>query len=459
MIATRIDNGGKLNVALNQEEKQQFIPEVLSPGNKSNYELNLKMDTQGKFYIHSKINIENISEDDWGELVFYFIPNMFTQENSPSIKDPAIVEIESVKVNGTKASFNMKKDTFTVLLVSVLPPGNEATIDIQYSFKLPKYGIRFTKKNNNYYLAQWYPMLATYRDGAWNKEDYQLFGDPYHTSFSNFTVDYEIPKEYTIVTTSSDDIHPNKNSGYLKSDNVKEFFIAFLKTPSITQKEIDGINIRVFGVGNYEEYNEEILQIACEAVQYFQQTIGEYPYKQLDIILDGKGMEYPGVVTAGTIGNDTIGSNELMLDPLKKLVVHEIAHQWFYSVISNDPFYDGWLDESFAVLTTELFFSDLYNYEFSPKSNFLDEYTLPVNLPLNSYSSGNVGTYNYTKPMINLWNIFKETGGKSKLEEFLKSYYDTYQYKELNTQEFIRFMSYFLDLENDNYFEDWIVLE
>ena len=29
-------------------------------------------------------------------------------------------------------------------------------------------------------------------------------------------------------------------------------------------------------------------------------------------------------------------------------ISHEVAHQWFYSVIGNDPYNEPWLDESFA---------------------------------------------------------------------------------------------------------------
>lgn len=69
------------------------------------------------------------------------------------------------------------------------------------------------------------------------------------------------------------------------------------------------------------------------------------------------------------------------------------------------------------------------------------------------------GTYHYYKPTVNLWNIFNEHGGIEELKEFLKAYYNTYQYKELNTQEFIKYLSHYLDIENDDYFEEWITLK
>lgn len=448
------------------ESKPPFNPTYLSAGNESQYSIDLKMNDQGNFNIDSTVTIKNTSPDQWDQVVFYFIPNMFTKENS-YLDTPSIVDITNIKVNGTIASFTLEKDTLTVPLATALLPENEVNIEVQYSFSLPEYGRRFTKSGDNYYLAQWYPMVATYRNGKWNKEEYLLYGESYHTSFSDFTFNYQIPKAYQIATSSDEDIHPSKNSGTLKANNVKEFFVSILKDSTMTEDEVDGINVRVFDVGKFEKHKEEILHIATDALQYFQQHIGEYPYEQLDIILDEIAMEYPGIVTVGQIGS---GKNRgaFKLDPeqLKDKVVHEIAHQWFYSVISNDPFYDGWLDETFAELTTALFFADLENKEFEPAAiispngeNTLSKLTLPVNLPLNQYPPYGNSPYHYYKPLINLWNIFREHGGQEKFNEFLKAYYETYQYKELNTQEFTRFLSDFLELENTDPFKEWILLD
>ncbi len=439
-------------------EIRNFTPEVLSPGNESEYVFKLALNDKGNFNVDSSITIKNTSADQWNEVLFYFIPNMFTEENS-TLENPANVEIENVLVNGADASFTLNKDTLTVLLETALLQNNELKIDFQYSFTLPEGGRRFTKNRDNYYLAQWYPMVATYRNSKWNKEEYLSYGETYHTSYSDFTLNYEIPKGYTIVTTSSLDLYPSKESGILTAKNAKEFFITILKESTMTEETIDDINVRVFGVAKSEKDQTEILQLSLEAIQYFQQTIGEYPYQQLDIILDEISMEYPGIVTAGYMNGRKLNS-----DALKGTVVHEIAHQWFYSAISNDPFFDGWLDEGFATLTTQLFFFDLENKEIGPLDFQLkneEEVTLPVNLPLNQYSQNgtNISNYHYYKPGIMLWNIFKENGGKEKLGEFLKAYYKTYKYQELNSLEFTRFLSHFLELKNDDYFKDWILLD
>ncbi|MBU5253110.1 M1 family peptidase, partial [Lysinibacillus capsici] len=174
------------------------------------------------------------------------------------------------------------------------------------------------------------------------------------------------------------------------------------------------------------------------------------------IIVDGMGMEYPGIVTVGSIYNTGPSNSQ----ELKNMVIHEIAHQWFYGIVSNDPYSDAWLDEGFAVFAASLFkLSKLketedYNSMYRPDPNL----ELPVNLPLNQYES-NMSSYVYGKSARKLWELFKDNGEVKEAEKFLKIYYHFYKYKEIDTKEFVRFVKYYFDLKDDTLFEGWLELE
>ncbi|MGE7609733.1 M1 family metallopeptidase [Peribacillus frigoritolerans] len=435
-----------------KQGKGEFSPKGLSPGSESEYDINMEMDVEGNFKIHSTTSIKNISTDKWEQLVFYFIPNMFTENNS-YLEKPSTVKVESINLDGKTVKFNLEKDTLTVPLNEKLEPNQNVVLDIKYEFTLPEKGLRFTKNENNYFLAQWYPMIATYRNHKWNKEEYRLKGETYHTAFSDFKIQYKSPKDLTLISSSDNDRYPSERTGILEGENLKDFYISFLKEPNVIQKKTDDITIRVFGVDERKELHKEKSEMAIEAMNYFQDTIGPYPHKQLDIILDEKGMEYPGVVTAGSNYNRLESPEHL-----KRIVVHEIAHQWFYGVISNDPYHDAWLDEGITDLATLLFYANQGN-DISFDEELFKELTLPVNLPLDKYSSTDQNNYIYGKSSTMLWKVFQKNGGELKAEDFLKNYYDHYQYKEVDTQEFVRFLKYYLNLKNDGYFKDWILLE
>ena len=83
---------------------------------------------------------------------------------------------------------------------------------------MPEKGLRFNKNEKNYFLAQWYPMLATYRDNNWNKEEYRFKGETYHTSFSDFKIHYSIADNFTIVSSSEMDSFPSEQEGVLEGN-------------------------------------------------------------------------------------------------------------------------------------------------------------------------------------------------------------------------------------------------
>ncbi|WP_338657395.1 M1 family metallopeptidase (plasmid) [Sporosarcina psychrophila] len=421
-----------------------FNPQEVPAGSQSNYNMKLSMDTNGLFSADISIDILNVSNEKWDELKLYFIPNMFTSENSPQLNTPSEVRIESVQIDNKDSSYSLEKDTINIPLRTSVSPNESVTFQMKYHFTLPIEGYRFEKIDSDYHLAQWYPMVPTYQKG-WNKQAYTSKGESYHTTFSNFNLTFDIPKEYTLVSTFDQEIFPSVSNNSLQIENVKEIFVAILKDPQVIRKKSDNVNIRVFGTGKSEELLDEVADTAVESFNYFQSIIGPYPHKQLDIILDGPGMEYAGIVTV---------TNEVR----KAIIVHEIAHQWFYGIVSNDPYVDAWLDEGITALATSLFLmhgeKDLSYIDFSDKIE-----PLPSNLPLHEYLKSTQSNYIYGQSHSNLAKIFNQHGGKQTAEDFLSRYFTLYKYKEVDTDEFVRFMKYYLELKDDSLFEGWLELE
>jgi hypothetical protein len=438
-----------------------FSPEGVPPRSDSQYDINLIMDEKGTFHVDASVVIRNISNDSWSKLVFYFIPNLFTehapQEIKSSLEEPSTVEFHEITLNDEQVKYNLSEDNLVIPLSQKLEPENDVKVDFSYSFTLPENGLRFTKSSDNYHLAQFYPMLATYRDHQWNKESFTDRGESYHTAFSDFIVSYEIPDSYTLVSSSENDSYPSPSKGSFEVNNVKEIFIGILSEPKVIQKTASNIEIRVFGFEEKDELYQEIGEVAADALQYFQDNFGAYPFKQLDIVIDGLGMEYPGIVTAHTIYD----SAPVGPDVLKDIVVHEIAHQWFYGVVSNDPYHEAWLDEGMVTFATSLYHFSSNNIEVPYESMYkeiesLDD--LPVNLSLDEYESY-ISSYIYTKSNAMLWKLFEERGGKKEAENFLKTYYDAYQYKEVDSEEFVRFTKHYFELDDDSVFEEWLLLQ
>jgi hypothetical protein len=78
---------------------------------------------------------------------------------------------------------------------------------------------------------------------------------------------------------------------------------------------------------------------AVLALTAFAERFGPYPWPTLSIAvmpdLGRYGIEYPNLIFQGPVSLDRATS-------------HEVAHQWFYSLVGNDQARDPWLDESLA---------------------------------------------------------------------------------------------------------------
>lgn len=450
-----------INIPDGPSEKPTFVPNNIPSGSNAAYDIHLNLNTDGRFQVDVKVNVENTSEDTWNELVFYFIPNIFTEktqaEFSRSLATPATVDIQQVVIGGKRVEFTLEKDTLRIPLKSVLASKSLVDVQFKYQFTLPENGLRLTKIKGNYHLAQFYPMLATYRDHSWNKEEYRFKGETYHTDFSDFHFTYQLPEGYTIVTTSPNDENSNANQGDLEAKNVKMFFAAVVQGASLTEKKVGHTNIRVFDFGEEEELVQEITDLAADTLKYFEEHLGPYPHDQLDIVLEGLGMEYPGIVTARSIYD----GEPLEPEFLKKTVVHEIVHQWFYGIISNDPYHDAWLDEGFTEFATSLYFFSKDNVDV-PYNRMYESLNplqpLPVNLSLDEYEN-NQSAYIYGKAGVMLWKLFEKKGGINEAERFLKKYFHYYQYKEIDSREFMRFTKYYFNLRDDSIFEGWLRTE
>ena len=80
--------------------------------------------------------------------------------------------------------------------------------------------------------------------------------------------------------------------------------------------------------------------IATE-LEALQRQLGPFPYPDLwATVVPGQsdGVEFPMSIQLG----------DRPADELPALLAHEIAHQWFYSLVGNDQARDPWLDEAFA---------------------------------------------------------------------------------------------------------------
>src|SRR5690606_4864706 len=118
--------------------------------------------------------------------------------------------------------YSLEHDTLKIHLPEKMEKGDQVKVEISYRFTLPEEGSGFLKADNHYYLAQWYPMLANFQDGKWNKEDFSDGFKTHHTDFSDYKVHYEIPKGFSFISTADEDPSLEENKGDVEINRVRE---------------------------------------------------------------------------------------------------------------------------------------------------------------------------------------------------------------------------------------------
>lgn len=63
-----------------------FSPKGVPAGSDASYNINLKMNTSEMFEVKANIDIVNDSKDTWNELLFYLIPNIFSDKAPQTLK-------------------------------------------------------------------------------------------------------------------------------------------------------------------------------------------------------------------------------------------------------------------------------------------------------------------------------------------------------------------------------------
>jgi Peptidase family M1 domain len=436
---------------------KKFKPSPVSNGNKASYELFFQMDEQGYFKGTTVIDIQNLSKDRWDKLVFYMIPNAFTKENKhEQLPHAGEFKINEIKMNGEAASYELNYDTL-IIPIQTLKPKKKVKVEVEYEFKPPMQGSRFSNVDGGYFLAQFYPMLATYQNG-WNKADY-IYGtvETYFTDFSDFKVHYQIPEGYTLLSAAGERSAEEKKSGSFDVKRAKEVNLAIVKDYLIHKTVVEGIEIRAAGSQTHEKFIKQALSDAANAITYFTQTLGPYPYSTLDIVLAEGAMEYPGFITV-TSTNDSAR--------LQTAVVHEVAHQWFYGMVSNDQYHAGFIDEGMTELSTMLF---LLDHEKLPTSNVflgvrneivraeLQPGSFASNLTVKDYNYDTY-PYLYAMPAVKILELSAQYEGIATAKAFLNAYFNTYKYKHVDTKEFVRFTKAYFNLQDDMFFENWLKL-
>lgn len=462
-----------------------------------NYKMEVDIDVKTfKYSGRQDLLYTNNSPDSLKKVFYHLYFNAFQPGSEMSVrvktgKDKNTrfdIDIDSLRPDeiGYLKVFNLKQDGVTlknelsetileVLLSDPLGPGESTRLTLNFEGQVPKL-VRRAGRNSAegvaLSMAQWYPKIAEYDYEGWNAEPY--LGREFHGVWGDFDVTLTIDKKYIVAASGYLQNPDNVGHGYsdskgkAKKGKLKWHFVApkvhdftWSADPDYIHDTFKGPNdvMLHFFYKDNAQYNENWKNLqpkTAELMRFYNQTIGEYPYKQYTVAQGGDGgMEYAML---------TLITGNRSFESLVGVTAHELAHSWFQHVLATNEMKYEWMDEGFTTYISTLAEDEVLN-----KNNFF-----PLERSYNNYlylalsgkeepqqTNANRYEYNlayelsaYSKGAVFLGQLGYVIGA-DKLAKTLKEYYRLHKFQHPLPNDFRRIAERVSGIQLKWYLTDW----
>ena len=396
-------------------------------------------------------------------------------------KDYGSLDIVSLEQNGKEIVFEQKETILLVRLEKPLLPGKKTELSMVFEGQVPLQIRRSGKMNKegvHLTMTQWFPKLAEYDFEGWHPNPY--IAREFHGVWGDYTVNITIDKSYVIGGTgylkNANEIghgYSDKNKEKKEETLTWEFYapnvhdFAWAADPDYVhdiQQSESGVDLHFFykpdaGEENWKKLQEDTLGL----LDYFEENIGPYPWKQYSVIQGGDGgMEYAMC---------TMITGKRSYPSLFGVTAHELAHSWFQHILANNEAKHPWMDEGFTEYITSLAEKSVFGKPslFPHKSSYDSYYminkiqlqnpALTIEQPLTIHSDRYDYNFTYGASSYSKGAVFlSQLGyiiGKENLSKTIKRYYNEFKFKHPTPNDFKRVAEIVSDLELEWYLNDW----
>jgi hypothetical protein len=389
------------------------------------------------------------------------------------------LKVISLQQNGNDLKYTTEGTILEVTLNTPIQPGEKVIFDMTFEGQLPVH-IRRAGRNNEdgvaLSMAQWYPKMAEYDFEGWQTHTY--IAREFQGVWGNFDVTLHIDKNYTVGGTG--DLQNPQEIGHGYEDktqkvNIKKgkklawHFIAnnvhdftWAADPNYTHdvlKMDNGISLH-FLYKNDKKYAEawkEIQPHTEKAMNYYNENIGAYPWKQYSVIQGGDGgMEYAmcTLVAGGETFNSIAGT-----------VFHELAHTWFQQILANNESKHSWMDEGFTSYISSIASNKIlrggdenpsaksYGGYFNSVKNGIQESLTTHADRFNTNAAFGIGSYTKGSMFLTQLNYII---GDENVKNTIKKYFEYFKFKHPTPNDIMRTAEKVSGIQLGWFLNEWI---
>lgn len=387
------------------------------------------------------------------------------------------LKISNFKQDGVAATAKEVETILEVTLAKPILPGGKTTFTLDFDGQVPVQ-IRRSGRNNaesvELSMAQWYPKLAEYDFEGWHADPY--IAREFYGVWGNFDVRITIDKAYILGGSG---YLQNKNEiGYGYEDagvtvdhskkktltwhflapNVHDFTWAADKNYIHDTAQVPGGATLHFLYKNNPKIIENwknLQPYTVKLMEFYNKTVGQYPYEQYSVIQGGDGgMEY--AMCTLIVGEGTF-------DGLVGVTAHEMAHSWFQHVLATNESKHGWMDEGFTSFLEDLGLNELAaEKQANPFSGYRGYYFMansgkeqPQGTHADRFDENQIYSISaYSKGEIFLSQLIYVIG-KDNLMKAIRKYFNDFKFKHPTPNDVKRCAEKVSGANLDWYLVDW----
>jgi aminopeptidase N len=277
---------------------------------------------------------------------------------------------------------------------------------------------------------------------------------------------YQVTSNGTVVETS--DLGEGMRKTHYRNPVPTATWLYFVGVAQMAVQQVDtyeGIPIETWVYWQDREAGfYDFAEPSKKALAFYSNLVGPYVNSRFANIVSngtaGGGME---AASTPAYADDSVSGTRATR--WQRIIIHEIAHQWFGNAVTEFHWNDVWLSEGFATYYTLLFREHLYghddfieglrdsrnriisfydeDYDFQIVRNYIED--------LNDVS----GSMMYQKGAWTL-HMLREKIGVAAYTKAVRSYYAEYMNKNAQTADLRRHMEEASGQELEQYFDQWL---
>lgn len=289
--------------------------------------------------------------------------------------------LSELTIDDTSVEYTLNEKRLWMTLPTPLGVGCTLNIILKFDLAVPQIGGGLITDSKGYFgytarqmnLGHWLPTIAVYENGTWITQPAFYIGEQEVIAPADWmvTLNFINPPVNLMVAAAGIETQLSPTAWQYEHLNSRDFSASISDMFNLVLEILpDGTQIELYTFTDLEPEGdrtvlpEEIvihaLRSAVQSFEMYRDLFGTYPYQRL-VVVQGDfpdGMEFSGFVF---VGNRWFVRYHGTPDSYLTLItVHEVAHQWWYAQVGNDPAITPWLDEALATYSEYIFIEEFY---------------------------------------------------------------------------------------------------